>query len=56
MNKILKKTYWACGDPTLFMLEIEVILRGRAILIVNRAFNAGSSQHGKARRASVAWN
>lgn len=52
---IKKKTHCA-SLPTIFIFETDVMLLGRAILIVNLAFRAGSSQHGNARRASVAWN
>ena len=38
------------------MLESDVMLLGLAMLMVNRAFRAGSSQQGNARRASIAWN
>jgi hypothetical protein len=38
------------------MFDIEVILEGRAMLILNLAFRAGSSKHGNALRASVGWN
>jgi hypothetical protein len=38
------------------MLDTEVMLLGRAMLILNLAFRAGSSKHGNALRASVGWN
>jgi hypothetical protein len=38
------------------MLDTEVMLLGRPMLILNFAFKAGSSKHGNALRASVGWN
>lgn len=49
-------THTGIGSPFLGMFEMDVMFLGRAMLIWNRAFKAGSSKHGKARLASVAWN
>jgi hypothetical protein len=38
------------------MFEMEDISLSRPRLTSNLAFKAGSSMHGKARRASVGWN
>lgn len=49
-------THTGIGAPSMGIFEIDVMFLGRAMLIWNLAFKAGSSKHGKARRASVAWN
>lgn len=49
-------TYTGIGSPILGMFEMDDMFFGRAMLILNVAFRAGSSKHGKARRASVGWN
>lgn len=49
-------THTGIGAPFMGIFEIDVMFLGRAMLIWNLAFKAGSSKHGKARRASVAWN
>ena len=49
-------TYTGIGSPIRRMFEMDVMFFGRAMLILNVAFSAGSSKHGKARRASVGWN
>ena len=49
-------TYAGSEGRSFGMLDIEVILFGRAMLILNLAFSAGSSKHGNALRASVGWN
>jgi len=49
-------THTGVGSPFLRIFEMDVMFLGRAMLIWNLAFKAGSSKHGNARRASVAWN
>lgn len=49
-------TYTGFGFPICGIFDKVVILIGRANVNLNVAFNAGSSKHGRARRASVGWN
>jgi hypothetical protein len=50
------ETHTGSVSPRWGMFDIEVIFEGRAMLILNLAFRAGSSKHGNALRASVGWN
>lgn len=49
-------TYYGIDMADFGILDRVDIWAGRAIDMINFAFIAGSSKHGKARLASVGWN
>lgn len=52
----LSHTYTGRDCPICGIFDMDVIFFGRAKISLNLAFSAGSSKHGRARRASVGWN